>query len=116
MTPISKRHCARYYIYKKKQNDKMFKYIYKRQDTLQKSTKFALYFTHKQPDTLRYAIFDDLFGKRHLYILKKYEILRHVMFLYTKILTLRNSTKILTLCIMSFFMGFKIDGGGEALL
>ena len=60
MTAISKRQCARFYIYtKSKKIAKRF--IFKNPDTLQKARQFPLRFIHKNLDTLRYAIFHENF-------------------------------------------------------
>ena len=60
MTNSSKRQRARFYIYKKKNIAKRL-YISKNSDTLQKSRQFALRFYSQNPDTLRCAIFHEIF-------------------------------------------------------
>ena len=55
MTPISERHCARLYIYKKQKKYKTCIYIYIKQDNL------GYVSIHKNPDSLRYEIFRKIF-------------------------------------------------------
>ena len=78
---ISERQHARLFIHKKQIKLRNV-YIYKKPDTLQKARKFALHFKIKKPDTLRYAIFHDIFKLAFIY--KKRDTLRYVTFLYTK--------------------------------
>ena len=58
MTPISERQRACFCTYKNqsKKND-TYIYIFKKTDTFPKASKLNYIFIHKNPDTLRHAIF-----------------------------------------------------------
>ena len=60
MTAISKIRRTRFNIYKGKKNRNIF--LYKYPDTFQKAIRFQLRFINKKHDTLRYAIFHEIFG------------------------------------------------------
>ena len=73
MTPIQENQRARFYINKKQ-----------KPDTLQKQDYLRYVFIHKKSDTLRYAIFHEIF-ELDIYI---YDTLRYMTFLCTKSQTL----------------------------
>ena len=83
---ISKIQHARLFIHKK-QTKLRNVYIYKKPDTLQKERNLR-YVLRLKTDTLRYAIFHEMFKLAFIY--KKYGTLRYLTFLYTKSGTLRK--------------------------
>ena len=72
MTAISRKQRARFYMYKKQKNYRMFLYT-KRHTLCQKQDNYRCVFMYKKQDTLRYAVF--------MKILK-------LAFIYTKSMTL----------------------------
>ena len=79
MTAISKRQRARFYIYKKQKNCKMF--LYTKSPTIFKNQDNSRYvFIYKKEDTLRYAISMKILWLGFIY--KKHDTLRYVIFLY----------------------------------
>ena len=85
ITVIILRQLACLYIYKKKKKFRNV-FIYKKPNTLQKDRKFCSDILYKNQDTLCYAVFHEIF-EVGIYI-QKYDTLRYVTFLYTKIQTL----------------------------
>ena len=87
MTPISKRHRARFYIYKYPKKSKRL-YIYPKSQTLFKQQENLCYvFIHKKLHTLCYAIFHGIL-EIGICIYIKNDTLRYVTFFNTKSQTL----------------------------
>ena len=107
MIPISKRQCARFYIYKNQQKCEMFIYINNDLDTLQKASKFALRFYSQKSWHFTLRDFSWNLWNYCLYIYREHDTLRSKTFLYAKSLTL---------CVMRFFMErlklAEVGGGG----
>ena len=112
------------FIYKNNDTLRYVTFLYTKIQTLRKKQDNLRYvFIYKNPNTLRYTIFIIFLKLAFMY--KNYDNLRYAMFLYTKIQTLRKKQdnlryvfikKILTLCVMLFFMEFlKLEEGGDIL-
>ena len=125
MMPISKRQRAHFYIFKKQVNNKTLIFIYKKQETFQKSRQFTLRFFSQNTWHFTLHKFPWNIWNIHLYIYKKHDILRCVKFLYTKIPKLQTKarkialrflyTKKLTLFLNPFFVNFCNQRRGEGI-
>ena len=109
------------FIYTKSKNNcetflyKTFQTLCKKQDNLRSV------FIYKKRDTLRYAVFHEIFKLAFIY--KNHDTFRYVKFLYTKSQTLRKKQdnfryvfiykKHNTLCYAIYHGIFEIGGGGE---
>ena len=115
MTPISKSHCAHFYIYQKLRNCENFYISIQKSKTLcKKQDNLRSIFIHKKPLTLLYEILNKQF-EIGIYIYKKHYTLLYVTFLYINNPTLRKKEdnfhyvfliKNLTLWVTRFFMEF----------
>ena len=117
MTPISERQRALIYIYiyKAKILRKVYMHTQKARH-FAKSKKICVTFLFTKSQTLYVTRFIMKFLKlAFIYIYQKRDTFNYVKFLYTRSQTLRKSeticvkflyTKILTLCVTQFFMGF----------
>ena len=112
ITAIRKRQLARFYTYKNQIKLRNV-FIYKKPDTFKNQDNFRYVWVYKNPHTLRYTIFHKISDVGIIY--KNYVTFCYVMFIYTKIQTLRKKQdnlhnffmfKIWTLCVMRFFMEF----------
>ena len=84
MTPIRKIQCARFYKYKKQKKNERYIYIYTKSEIIfKKKNNLCYIFIYKNPDTLRYNFFHEIF-EISIYIYKKQDTLRYMTFLYTK--------------------------------
>ena len=119
MTPISERQRARFYTIKIGKNCETFIYIYSKSQTLfKKQDNFRYDSIHKNPDTLRYAIFMK-FWNWPFYIQKAWHFALCDVLIYKKHDTSKIQDNLRyvfntpdTLCYAIFLGILEIGGGG----